>query len=69
MRNKTILPEYIGKKYLIDTGRKDKKEILVKLEHIGLKFGELAPTRINKKIPNKSGSGGGVKSIKTSVKK
>ncbi len=55
MRNKTILPEYIGKKYLIDTGRKDKKEILVKLEHIGLKFGELVVTRTPKKIPlNKS---------------
>ena len=54
MRNKTILPEYIGKKYLIDTGRKEKKEILVKIEHIGLKFGELAITRTPKKIPNKS---------------
>ena len=56
MRNKTILPEYIGKIYLIDTGRKDKKEILVKIEHIGLKFGELVPTRTLKKIPVNKGS-------------
>jgi len=65
MRNKTILPEYIGKKYLVDTGRKEKKEILVKIEHIGLKFGELAVTRTPKKISNKNVS---VKQKTTSLK-
>ena len=51
MRNKIIIPENIGKKYMVDTGRKEKKEILVKLEHIGFKFGELVMTRVPKIPP------------------
>ncbi len=46
MRKERILPIHIGKKFMIDSGKKDKKEILVKLEHLGLKFGDLVPTKL-----------------------
>jgi ribosomal protein S19 len=53
MRKEIILPEYIGKRYLVDTGKKEKKEIVVKLEHIGKKFGELVPTKVPAKYKKK----------------
>jgi ribosomal protein S19 len=54
MRKEIILPEFIGKRYKIDTGRKEKKEIIVKLEHIGKKFGDLVPTKVPAKFIKKS---------------
>jgi ribosomal protein S19 len=53
MRKEIILPEYIGKRYLIETGNKEKKEIIVKLEHIGLKFGDLVTTKVPAKFKKK----------------
>jgi ribosomal protein S19 len=53
MRKENILPEYIGKRYKIDTGRKEKKEIIVKLEHRGKKFGDLVPTKVPAKFKKK----------------
>jgi len=53
MRKERILPEYIGKRYLIETGNKEKKEIIVKLEHIGLKFGDLVSTKVPAKFKKK----------------
>ena len=53
MRKERILPEHIGKRYLIETGRKEKKEIIVKLEHIGKKFGDLVTTKVPAKYKKK----------------
>ena len=53
MRKEKILPEHIGKRYMIETGRKEKKEILVKLGHIGFKFGDLVATKVSPKYKKK----------------
>ena len=53
MRKERIIPEYIGKRYLVETGKKEKKEIIVKLEHKGKKFGELVATKVPAKFKKK----------------
>jgi len=43
-RNSTILPEFLNKILLIHTGN-DFFPLIVQKEHVGLKFGSLAPTK------------------------
>lgn len=56
IRKELILPEYIGNTYLVETGKKEKKEVLIKLEHLGLKFGNLVMTKVVPLFKRKSKS-------------
>lgn len=46
LRKDTITPLFIGKKVKIENGGKLKKEVLIRIEHLGLKFGDLVMTKI-----------------------